>query len=326
MTTVMGTLEGLALEATAINARELSEHAFGDYELVVVVDAEALDAGAADRLREYVEGGGGLLLALGPDSTQLSAVPVTGHEFATQAIALGAPATAAVSIGSIEASHPALAGLDGLRAARFTRFAAIEETPEDNVLIRLETGDPLLIESSLGNGRVLLYASSLDRSMNDLPKEPVFVPFVAGVTDHLLGGAGFTNEAALGSTLALAAMGMAGGQIYDPEGEMVLGLGGNDVVLERIGFYELQGGGRDELVAVNFDVRESDLTPADGTTLTRWQELGRAAADAAPAAGVVRERIQTPVGYWLLAFAVLVAVMESAIGNWHLRIRRGIAA
>jgi len=325
MTTVMGTLEGLALEATAITPRDLPEHAFADYELVVVADAAVLDDAVAGQLREYVEGGGGLLLALGPDSAQLSSVPVTGHEFATASIDLNAPA-ASVSIGSIEASHPALAGLDSLRAARYSGFAAIQETEDDNVLIRLETGDPLLIERTLGNGRLLLYASSLDRSMNDLPKEPVFVPFIAGVADHLLGGAGFTNEAALGSTLALGAMGMAGGQIYDPAGEIVLGFGSNDVVLESVGFYELVGGGREELVAVNFDVVESDLTPADADTLTRWQELGRAAATAAPAAGVVRERVQTPIGYWLLAFAVLVAVMESAIGNWHLRIRRGIAA
>jgi hypothetical protein len=327
MTTVMGALEGLALEPTAINARNLSEQTIADYEFVVVADAAALDDASVAALGDYVEGGGGLLLALGPRSAQLSTVPVTGHEFVTGSVGLDGPA-GAVSIGSIDTSHPALAGLDTLRAARFTRHAAIREQEGDKVLIRLETGDPLLIERTQGNGRVLLYASSLDREWNDLPKEPVFVPFVAGLADHLLGGVGFTNEAALGSTLALAAMGMSGGQIYDPEGESVLGLGSGDVLLESIGFYELVGGGRDELVAVNFDVRESDLAPADADTLTRWQELGRAAGaePAAAAAGVVRERVQTPIGYWLLALAILAAVMESAIGNWHLRIRRGIAA
>jgi hypothetical protein len=327
MTTVMGALEGLALEPTTINARNLTDQTISDYEFVVVADAAALDDASIAALGDYVEAGGGLLLALGPRSAQLSTVPVTGHQFATESVGLDGPA-GAVSIGSIDTSHPALAGLDTLRAARFTQHAAIREQDGDKVLIRLETGDPLLIERTQGNGRVLLYASSLDREWNDLPKEPVFVPFVAGLADHLLGGVGFTNEAALGSTLALAAMGMSGGQIYDPGGESVLGLGSGDVLLESIGFYELVGGGREELVAVNFDVRESDLAPADADTLTRWQELGRAAGTeaGAAAAGVVRERVQTPIGYWLLALAILAAVMESAIGNWHLRIRRGIAA
>lgn len=322
----MGTLEGLALDVTTINASALADQNFADYEFIVVADAGALDTRAADDLRRYVEGGGGLLLGLGRRSLALSAVPVTGHEFAASTPLLGARSGAPVSIGSIDTGHPALVGLDTIRAARYTRFAAIEETAADEVLIRLDTGDPLLLERNPGNGRLLLYTSSLDRDWNDLPKEPVFVPFIAGIADHLLGGAGFTNEAALGSTLALGAMGMAGGQIFDPDGDSVLALGGSDVVLERVGFYELVGGGREELVAVNFDNRESNLMPAAADALARWQDLGRAAAADGATSSVVRERIQVPLGYWLLLVAILVAIVESGLGNWHLRIRRGIAA
>jgi hypothetical protein len=152
------------------------------------------------------------------------------------------------------------------------------------------------------------------------------VPLVAGVADYLLGGAGFSNEAALGSTLALQAMGMSGGQIFDPEGESVLGLAGagTDILLEQIGFYELVGGGRSELVAVNFDVRESDLTPAPEATRTRWQGLGQVTAEADGGSVLLSERIQVPWGYWLLLILLSAAIMESAIGNWHLRVRRGI--
>jgi hypothetical protein len=329
LTDAMSVLQGLSIDAVAIGESELADHDFADYEFVVVTDAAAIDAGDAQRLTAYVESGGGLLLALGPRSLLLSEVPVTGHEFASQESRLTANAADSVTIGTIETSHPALAGLDSLRAARFTRYAAIEETAEDDVLIRLENGDPLLIERQLGNGRLLVYTSSLDRQWNDLPKEPAFVPFVAGLADHLLGGAGFTNEAAFGSTLALQAMGMSGGQIFDPEGQAVLGLGGagTDVLLDRIGFYELVGGGRTELVAVNFDSRESNLAPADGPTLVRWQELGRAAAAADPGGeGLVQEEVQVPLGYWLLLLILLAVIVESGLGNWHLRVRRGIAA
>jgi hypothetical protein len=329
LTDAMGVLQGLAIEALAIRQTDLSDYDFDDFEFVVITDAQVLDDGDAERLSDYVETGGGLLLALGPRSVSLAEVPITGHEFASQAARLTANAADAVTIGTIETSHPALTGLDSLRAARFTRYAAIEETAADDVLIRLENGDPLLIERQLGNGRLLLYTSSLDRQWNDLPKEPAFVPFVAGLSDHLLGGAGFTNEAAFGSTLALQAMGMTGGQIFDPDGESVLGLGGagTDVLLDRIGFYELVGGGRSELVAVNFDARESDLAPAVEATLTRWQDLGRAVAAAETDGGaVVQEEVQVPLGYWLLILILLAAVVESGLGNWHLRVRRGIAA
>jgi hypothetical protein len=328
LTTSMGILEGLALEPTTINASALSDYDFDDFEFVVVTDAAAINAANANRLRDYVESGGGLLMALGPRSPTLSAVPITGHEFVAQGQRLDANAAArTVAVGDIDTSHPALAGLDTIRAARFNRYAAVQEMAEDDVLIRLQTGDPLLIERQLGNGRLLLYTSSLNRVWNDLPREPAFVAFVAGLSDHLLGGAGFTNEAALGSTLALQAMGMSGGQIFDPDGESVLGLrgAGADVLLAKIGFYELVGGGRTELVAVNFDARESNLTPAAPVTLTRWQDLGRAAVDSGAAATVTQE-IQVPVGYWLLLLLIAAVIVESGLGNWHLRVRRGIAA
>ena len=196
-----------------------------------------------------------------------------GGELLRSSNQLGADRT--VSIGEIDATHPALRGVDELRTANFTRYLPVDPATDDRVLIRLDDGTPLLLERGVGAGRVLLFTSSLDREWNDLPVQPVFVPFLAGLANHLLGGAGFTSEADLGSTLAVRALGLAGGQIFDPRGEKALGLGaGDDVLLDQIGFYEVVGGGTTELVAVNFDPREADLTPVDATTLERWKGLG----------------------------------------------------
>lgn len=325
----MGSLSQLALRVTRATPGGFAEHTLEDYNIVVVADAGALNAAATQRLGDYVEQGGAMLLALGPRSTGLTTVPLTGQTFATASVNRGGPGYAAV--GSMDTSHPALRGVGSLRAARFFRHAVIEPLPEDEVLISLDDGAPLLIERSLGDGRVLLFTSSLDRQWNDLAVQPVFVPLVAGLANHLLGGAGFTSEAELGSTLALRAMGMQGGQIFDPAGDPALGLGGgtDDVLLDQIGFYELVGGGRTELVAVNFDTRESDLAPMGTDTIERWQGLGRgieqAALDAGAAAGPGAE-VPVPLGPWLLALLVVVFVVESWVGNWHLRVRRGIAA
>src|SRR5690606_1689539 len=179
---------------------------------------------------------------------------------------------------------------DELRAAKFFRFAALDPQAGDRVLVSLDDGTPLLLERTHGNGRVMLFMSSLDREWNDLPVQPVFVPLVAGIANHLLGGAGFSTEAELGSTLAVRALGLRGGQIFDPRGEPALGFAGGtgDVVLDQLGFYEVVGGGTTELVAVNFEVRESDLATIEPAQIERWQGLGQpAAADAAgPAAGL----------------------------------------
>jgi hypothetical protein len=124
-------------------------------------------------------------------------------------------------------------------------------------------------------------------------------------------------------------MGLQGGQIFDPAGEPALELGGtDDVLLDDLGFYELVGGGRNELVAVNFDVRESNLEPVDGATLERWQALGQssAASPTATAAVAADETVPAPLGYWILFLVLLALGVESWVGNWHLRIRRGMAA
>ena len=162
---------------------------------------------------------------------------------------------------------------------------SVEPAPEDRVLVRLADSTPLLIERQLGSGRVLLFTSSLDREWNDLPVQPVFVPLMAGLANHLLGGAGFSSEADLGSTLAVRALGLAGGQIFDPRGEKALGLGAgsDDVLLDQVGFYEVVGGGATELVAVNFDPRESDLTPIECRDSRPLAGLGRACRGPDPA-------------------------------------------
>ena len=125
-------------------------------------------------------------------------------------------------------------------------------------------------------------------------------------------------------------MGFAGGQIFDPRGEAALGLGAGseDVLLDQVGFYEVVGGGTTELVAVNFDPRESDLTPIDGATLERWRGLGvRPGEQATPVAVTTpQETVPTSLGPWLMIALLMLVLVESAVGNWHLRIRRGVAA
>jgi Aerotolerance regulator N-terminal/von Willebrand factor type A domain len=325
LSSALGTLATLGLVPETRAPNKLTERPLAEQSFVVVTDAGLLGAGEVAALTDYVQNGGRVLLALAGRSAGLTTVPIAGETLRSgQQLA----ATATVSIGEIDTAHPALRGLDDLRSAKFNRYVGVEPGADDRVLIRLDDGTPLLIERTLGAGRVLLFTSSLDREWNDLPVQPVFVPFVAGLANHLLGGAGFTSEAELGSTLAVRALGLAGGQIFDPRGEKALGLGaGEDVLLDQVGFYEVVGGGNTELVAVNFDPRESDLTVIDDVTLARWKGLGTGAAEAeSNAAGSSTEPVPRPLGPLLVIALLLAAIVESWVGNWHLRIRRGLAA
>lgn len=322
------TLDALAIEPKAVSVTALADETLADYSFVVVTDAGVLGPQEAQSLTEYVEAGGGLLMALGTRSSGLAALPVTGH-----ALDPAGPSAlntrAAASIGTVDTSHPALRGLDGLRSARFSRYVGITPGETDDVLLGLDTGAPLLVERRLGAGRVLVFTSTLDRAWTDLPVQPVFVPLIAGLANHLLGGAGFSSEAALGSTLSPRAVGMEGAQIFDPDGDPALGLGGgtDDVVLDQVGFYDVVGGGRTEVVSVNLDARESDLAAVEPGTVERWQALGFEAEEpVVPAAGgEAADEVAVPLGPWLLWVLIAAVLMESLVGNWHLRVRRGIA-
>ena len=326
----MGSLTQLALQVTTASPPDLAEQTLSDFHFVVLADAGAIDDDEIERLADYVESGGAVLQALSARSTGLPNVPLTGHIFGAGGVNLGRGIQDYAAVGAVDLDHPALRGIGSLRGARFFRHTAVQALPEDAVLMSLDNGAPLLIESELGSGRVLLFTSSLDREWNDLAVQPVFVPLIAGLANHMLGGAGFSNVAELGSTLALRAMGLQGGQIFDPAGDPALGLGGgtDDVLLDQIGFYELVSGGRAELVAVNFDARESNLAPIDAATIERWQGLGSRSADLEPGAAptTMAEVVPLPLGQWILLLLLVAVIVESWVGNWHLRVRRGIAA
>ncbi|HUQ53550.1 MAG TPA: VWA domain-containing protein, partial [Gammaproteobacteria bacterium] len=320
------TLTTLALTAD-VRATPIGDPPLTSYSFVVVTDLGVLDASQAAAVQDYVQNGGRALLATGPRSAGLTTLPITGQTLRTNP-QMGSQAT--VAIGEVDASHPVLRGVDELRAANFSRSVNVEPATGDRVLMSLADGTPLLLEQTVGSGRVLLFTSSLGREWNDLPVQPAFVPLMAGIANELLGGAGFTSEADLGSTLAVRALGLAGGQIFDPRGEAALGLGAGseDVLLDQVGFYEVVGGGTTELVAVNFDPRESDLTPIEATTLDRWRGLGvRPGEGATPvAATTADDAVPRSLGPLLMILLLMLVLVESAVGNWHLRIRRGVAA
>ena len=329
LSAALGTLAVQAFEIDQIDPASLADRTLTDFAFIVVGDAGALADEEAERLGRYVEAGGALLMALARRSTGLDQVPITEHDFLAFD-PLGRSAAEFTAVGNLDGTHPALRRVDELRAARFFRFVSIAPAPGDRVMIRLEDGTPLLIEHSLGEGRVLLFASSLDRSWNDLPVQPVFVPFVAELAAYLAGTLGVNADAPLGGLLSARAMGLAGGQIFTPSGDAALGLagsgGGGDVLVEEIGFYEVVGSGQTELAAVNLDPRESDIRPMAPSALARWQELGAGASEDQPAADLgAMESPPTPLWPWVLALLAVVVFVESWVGNWHLRVRRGVA-
>ncbi len=301
----------------------------GGYALVVLSDVPRLARGFEARLQSWVEAGGAAFVALGPNSALERRAALTGH-VVDQPLSSERGGRAFQVAGEADRSHSVVSAAEGLRPVKFFLYARVRPEEGDTVPMRLGNGDPILVERAVGSGRVLVFASSLDNVWNDLPLTPVFVPFVTEAARNLTGAGVMRGSAVLGDVLELGMRRGAGAtvQVINPAGESVLSLSDSvsreTIALESLGFYEIRGDSRSELVAVNPDPRESSLARIEEDTLAIWRSTGRDPAAGPEVAGVA------PVGtppwrIWrlLLALLLLAALVESTVGNRHLDAVRG---
>jgi von Willebrand factor type A domain len=336
----VGALTNPRLTVERAGSDAVSQHSLADYSALIVSDAGVLSAASATTIQHYLEGGGAVLITLGPRAAQRDHMPLSGHARDSRALnAQGDGAGAAEPrsgdvagrVAAVEESHPALRDAQGWRSVRFFKYVPIEPLAGDAVLIRFEDGHPLLVERRVGAGHLLVLTSPLDRDWSDLAIHPLFVRFIGEAARYLTATAAAPNTV-IGSVLPMGVNGHNGAQVFDPNGKRVLALsdtaGQTRLMANEIGFYEVRGGGRSDWVAVNPDARESDLTRMTTASVAQWNHLQRperatsrvqqANADAGPQL--------KPLWAWLLLLAVTLAFVEPLVANSHLHVRRGVAS
>ena len=309
-------------------------------DVVVLNDAPFPTGDAGQRLRAFVETGGGLIVALGPRNTSSSWGAGAGLVPGTPGSVVDRDRGA--SLGSVDYSHAVFelfrAPRSGdLSAPRFFRYRPISVTDSTTaVLARFDDGAVALAGANAGAGRVLVWASTLDSFWTDLPVRPVYLPFVhqlvryasgyaepspwftAGQVLDVYAGrvraeADTTAGDAAGAAGAGRATAVAPGGARRPIPESGL------LVLSEQGFYQVRdaGGRGDFTVAVNLDFGESDLSAMDPRELTAAVEPRGEDVRATAAAQVRpedRERRQSLWWYLLIAAFLLLAI-ETALSN-----------
>lgn len=312
---------GLIVESEAVElaARDdLSKFAY-----VVLSDIGDPGDQFARALDDYVRRGGSVLIGLGEKSANYGRVPLAGDRFTDVHETQGA--------GFVDGQHPALTGITHFDNAQFADWMQLSSKPGARVLAKLANGSPLLIEEQMGEGRLLIFASSLDNSMNDFPLHASFVPFVAQTGRYLAGGDETASSVVAGTPVALRRTREQGtaADIIGPGGRHELSISeGTQALtfdLPRTGFYEVQrADGRRLLMAVHADRRESDLTTIPAETLTLWRNTGNTAVDAQPA---TMERQTQAWSLWRYALLLVLAaaLMESVFASRYLQQERQTA-
>lgn len=315
----------------------------------VILNDVQIDGASAERLRGFVEGGGGVLVALGEQGgwPASAADLLPGSIGAVQDRIQGRGSR----LGYLEYAHAIFEVFAGPRSgdftgARFFRARAFEPSPEASVLARFDDGSVALVETRPGQGRLLVWTSTLDSYWTDLALQPVYLPFVHRLTEHLGGRAEAQPWFTIGQVVDLAnpetletaglvsadAAGLAEGldQIaLTPSGstiQMPADEGPRYLPLGERGFYTVRPPAsepeRPFVLAVNVDVEESNLTPLDPVQLTLQitapEGTPRGALDVDRAVSLQREdqERRQSLWRWLLIIALGLFVAETALSNW----------
>jgi Aerotolerance regulator N-terminal/von Willebrand factor type A domain len=294
---------------------------------VVMLNDAPIAQNTAERLKAFVEGGGGVFVALGERASWPASADILPGVPGPPVDRTRGPAA---RLGALEYGHPLFEVFRGPRtgdfaSARFYGYRSVTPAANIKTLARFDDGQPALMERRLGTGRVLMWTSTLDTDWSDLALKPVFVPFVHRVIRYL--GAysepkpwrtvGDVVDPGLqaptrGSDVSRVAL-TPGGQRISLDGD-----GPEVLELSEQGFYEFRAQGRDSdppiVVASNVNLTESDLSPVDPQEIVA-AAMGRAgvqaAGETAPPSDEAQESAQRV--WWYLLFAGLLLLGAESI-------------
>ena len=156
--------------------------------VVVLADAANLDDDGIRALEQFVFAGGGVLLAPGnntspewwnrhllKDGAGLAPAPMIGVQ------------STPTSLVGVQTGSPVFAFFGGTASAlprvdvlRWAKFA-----PRGDVLASLKSGDPFLLETTFGRGRVIAMAGPVDASWSNLPLTRLYLPMMQSIIRRL---------------------------------------------------------------------------------------------------------------------------------------------
>ncbi|MGK0296687.1 MAG: hypothetical protein ACI9XC_000277 [Gammaproteobacteria bacterium] len=315
---------GFRVEAVAVS--DLDPRVLQRYPWLIIDDLGIVNETLAPVITEYLNTGGAVFAALGDRSVTLDSIPVI--DLMVKTALLSSDISKPNTVARIDLSHPALAQTSGWRDINISRYLNLEAGENTQTLVSLEDGSPLVLERKFDRGRMILLSSSLDNQQNDIPIRPVFVNFIAEAGRYLSGEHQLQQHQIAGDYLQLLQTGSATGQVIDPEGRNLFSLAethrSQDIKLNQTGFYEIYAADSENLVAVNADLRESDMSIISEQAISAWRDAMAEPNQTSATAGPVNIA-QDSIEIWhiLLVIMGIVVLAESMLGNKYIGSGRG---
>ncbi|MFQ6113300.1 MAG: beta-galactosidase trimerization domain-containing protein, partial [bacterium] len=259
--------------------KNLNKYDFSEYRVVLLANVQEISRETLERLSFYVQGGGGLIIALGDqvNSTIFNRLFRDLTPATLTKLAFGSLNRESGSIfAEVDYKHPIFrpfseAGQGDPSAAQFYQYFQVEPRSSEAVLVRFDDGSPALLERRVGKGKVVLLTSSLDTEWNNLAVKAIFLPILYQIIHYTAAEIKGQKSFLVGKPVAVNSgrwnpSGKERLFVQTPSGRKIEVQGDMFEQTEEPGIYQLSRESRGPAAAyfaVNVDAKESDLTPMD---------------------------------------------------------------
>ena len=320
---------GLAVSSTdsspfslqTIDPAELSAAAMRQSDVVALLNVGELTSSQAAALGEYVVNGGSLLIAPGDRvderafNQQLGEISPARLE---QVGLLGRDDY--LVIADYDRRHPILRPLGSDWSARFQGHWRLTPSEDAKVLMQFDNTEAALVENDVGEGKVLLFASSLDLEWNNLALQGLFLPFVHETLRHLVRSEAGQSAYEIGDSINLAQfVSDADVAVQDANGRSVSLEANNLQRATSPGLFTATSGAVSRRYAVNILPEESNFTRVATSTLYDAvvnPDTSPLQSREAQTAQLIEE-LENPqrLWWWILTLVMVLLLVEVLFAN-----------
>lgn len=267
----------IGFELTRQTPTEALGSDWSDFDVVIFNQTQVLTQGHVDRMRSHLQKGKGVVIIPGKmfDVDRFRQVAAEPMQMPYYGATTGTPGQTDTYLAfqHTDYNHPIFEGVLTTNDASVTTPRVffnyqLHSTEKSDAIITLSNRQPYLIDSSVGSGRILMFAGALDLEWTDFPLKGLFAPLLHRIIRYLVSPS-FTPSVQIGEPAVLTTQHSAERfEVIDPnqqsyrlrvniQGQRYSGIFQHTVIP---GIYTMTLDGIPiQQFAVNIDPAESDL-------------------------------------------------------------------
>jgi hypothetical protein len=336
--TVFTASDDVPFNVKVVPAQAATADQLAGEDVLIVNDVPRLSESLRARVVDLRKTGGqGQLVILGENAdlkwwSSLDGFPVTATQRVDGSRDRNKPA---VLLTSYDKNHPIFRTFQGsarftLNSAQFFKYVQLDLKPGAAAVAKFENGSPALAESPESRG-LMVFASTVDKSWNDLPLRPAFPLIMPEIARYLSRYDAVKGWYTLGEGIPVIGTLEAGvARVITPDGEQQ-SLGELKTGEQRFyapavpGFHELRIGREVRVLAVDPPANEGNLEPMipDDLLASVQSTEAEARQSGTFAQDDVLEYARRQMGWWyLLLIALAAGLVELYIANSRSKTKR----